>query len=91
MIGRTARIMIYTDKETKTSIQFDDFEVEEDDDGKLFAWTEMCPRCKKKYVSLLKDASWDDGAAIGTCCVVGCWNEADSYVDMDINDVSFLM
>ena len=91
MLGRTASKMVYTDKKTMTRIVFDDFEVEEQDDGTLSAWAEICPRCKKKYLPFLKSASFDDGSAVGTCCVSGCWKQADAYVDFDICDVSFLM
>ena len=92
MFGREYSKLVYNDAETATRIVFDDFEIEEDDDGNPSAWTEICPRCKKKYFgSLAKRASFDEGAANGTCCVVGCWEKADDYIDFNINDVSFLM
>ena len=52
-------------------------------------WVEMCEDCKNKYKHILGNRIDDGGAACGTCSVKGCNNEADYYVDFDMNEVEF--
>lgn len=80
--------MIYTAKDS-TRIFFDDYELDDDINGDLIAWAEMCPDCRKKLSAKLGDR-FDIGCACGTCGVKGCQNEADCYADFKIGEVSFL-
>lgn len=78
--------MIYTSKRG-TQIVFDDYV----DNTKEFNsyWVEMCPQCYQKYRDIIRNKADDGGTAPGTCSVAGCENEADYYVDFNVNEVSF--
>jgi hypothetical protein len=83
--------MVYFDRTSATRIVFDDYEVEEDSEKEIpSAWVEMCPNCKRKYLGILGENRFDDGSAVGTCSVEGCWKESGSYVDFKLDEVSFL-
>lgn len=86
---RTSK-MSFFDYGSLTRLVFDDYEVSYDINGHEIAWTEMCPACKRKYLGILGQNRFDDGSAQGICGVEGCQNEADSYVDFKLNEVSFL-
>lgn len=78
--------MIYTAKSGE-EIVFDDF-VKSTEEYKSY-WVEICPRCHNKYKHILGNRCSEEGDAQGTCSVKGCWNEADYYVDFDMNEVKF--
>lgn len=86
---RTSK-MSFFDAKSMTRLFFDDYELDDDMDGEVIAWTEMCPACKRKYLGILGQNRFDDGSAQGICGVEGCQNEADSYVDFKLNEVNFL-
>ena len=90
MYRTRASRMVYPAGTNGTRLIFDDFETEESEDGKVFAWAEMCPSCKRKWLGVLGQNRFDDGSAMGTCSVQGCESEADSYVDFKICEVGFL-
>ena len=50
-------------------------------------WVGMCTHCRNKYKSILGNRVDDCGS--GFCSVKGCENEADYYVDFDMNEVEF--
>lgn len=50
----------------------------------------MCPHCHNKYKGILGNRADDGGIAWATCYVKGCNNEADYYVDFDMNEVEFI-
>lgn len=50
-------------------------------------WVGMCQHCRDKYNSILGNRVDDCGS--GFCSVKGCNNEADYYVDFDMNEVEF--
>ena len=50
-------------------------------------WVGMCTDCYNKYRSILGNKVDDCGS--GCCSVCGCSNEADYYVDFDMNEVEF--
>ncbi len=50
-------------------------------------WVEMCSNCRNKYKDVLGNRVDDGGTACGTCSVKGCENEANYYVDFDMNEV----
>lgn len=50
-------------------------------------WVEMCPECLHKHKIPL---GWVDSGAGGTCCVQGCWNEAQYYVDLPKDRVTLV-
>lgn len=77
--------MIYTSKRGK-QIVFDDF-VDNTEEYQSY-WVEMCPHCHNKYRGILCKRV-NRGSAWGTCSVDGCENEADYYVDFDMNEVTF--
>ena len=52
-------------------------------------YVEMCPNCYNKYKDILGNRVDDGGAACGICYVKGCENEADYYIDFDMNEVEF--
>ena len=66
-------------------IIFDDFTDNRAEYGSY--WAEMCPCCYEKYKDILGKRVDDGGIAQGTCCVKGCWKDADYYVDFDEKDV----
>lgn len=79
--------MIYTSKRGK-QIVFDDFEDNTEEYDSY--WVEMCPHCHNKYRGILGNRADDGGTACGTCSVKGCENEADYYVDFNMNEVTFI-
>lgn len=78
--------MIYTSKRGR-QIVFDDFVANTTEYGSY--WVEMCPHCHNKYKGILGQRIDDGGTACGVCCVEGCGNEADYYVDFSVNEVNF--
>ena len=66
-------------------IIFDDFVDNRAEYGSY--WAEMCPCCYEKCKDILGSRVDDGGIAQGTCCVKGCWNNADCYVDFDEEEV----
>lgn len=76
--------MVYTSNNGE-KIVFDDF-VNNTAEYNSY-WAEMCPCCHNKYKSILGDRVDDGGTACGICSVKGCDNEADYYVDFDMNEV----
>lgn len=79
--------MIYTSKRGK-QIVFDDFEDNTEEYDSY--WVEMCPHCHNKYRGILGNRADDGGTACGTCSVKGCENDADYYVDFNMNEVTFI-
>lgn len=79
--------MIYTSKRGK-QIVFDDFEDNTEEYDSY--WVEMCPHCHNKYKGILGNRADDGGTACGTCSVKGCANDADYYVDFNMNEVAFI-
>ncbi len=79
--------MIYTSKRGK-QIVFDDFEDNTEEYDSY--WVEMCPHCHNKYKGVLGNRADDGGTACGTCSVKGCENDADYYVDFNMNEVTFI-
>ena len=51
-------------------------------------WVGMCKHCHNKYKNILDNRVDDCGS--GFCSVKGCGNEADYYVDFDMNEVTFI-
>ena len=51
-------------------------------------WVGMCQHCYNKYKNILDNRIDDCGS--GFCSVKGCNNEADYYVDFDMNEVTFI-
>ena len=68
-------------------IEFDDFVDETKEYGSYYA--SMCHHCCEKYESILGNRVDEDNSAWGTCSVKGCCNEADYYVDFNMNEVEF--
>lgn len=66
-------------------ITFDDFVDESEEYGTCYV--EMCSHCYNKHESVLGGNI--SGTAWGTCSVDGCWNEADYYIDFNVNEVEF--
>ena len=79
--------MIYTSKRGK-QIVFDDFEDNTEEYDSY--WVEMCPHCHNKYRGILGNRADDGGTACGTCSAKGCENDADYYVDFNMNEVTFI-
>lgn len=50
-------------------------------------WVGMCSHCHNKYKGVLGNRVDDCGS--GVCSVKGCSNEADYYIDFDMNEVAF--
>lgn len=69
------------------NIMFDDF-VDNTEEYESY-YVEMCPHCYNKYNTILDNRADDGRAACGICSVRGCDNEADYYVDFDMNEVKF--
>lgn len=79
--------IIYINKQLNGTIVFDDFTANSELNT---IWVEMCPKCFKKYKSILtgNNVSISDyGEAQGICSVKGCQNEADYYVDFIKNEI----
>jgi hypothetical protein len=51
-------------------------------------WVGMCKHCYDKHKGILGNRVDDCGS--GLCSVKGCNNEADYYVDFDMNEVEFV-
>lgn len=51
-------------------------------------WVGMCKHCYNKHKDILGNRVDDYGS--GVCSVKGCENEADYYVDFDMNEVEFI-
>lgn len=51
-------------------------------------WVGMCSHCYNKYRNILGNRVDDCGS--GFCSVKGCSNEADYYVDFDMDEVTFI-
>lgn len=77
--------MVYTSKRGK-QIVFDDYEDNVEEYNSY--WVYMCPHCHNKYKGILGNRV-DNGCGGGICSVKGCENEADYYVDFDMNEVTF--
>lgn len=73
-----SRLMSYGSGDDK--VVFDDFVAEEDG-----CWAEICPACLERYKQLLAGRT-DDGA-MGICSVKGCQNDAEYYVDFEMDEV----
>lgn len=79
--------MIYSKHDKQ--IVFDDY-VDNTTEYKSY-FLEMCPHCRNKYKDILGNRVDDGGVASGvTCSVKDCENEADCYVDFDMNEVEFI-
>lgn len=78
------RDMIYTSKCGK-QIVFDDY-VDNTFEYNSY-WVGMCKHCHDKYKSILDNRV--DNCGSGCCSVKGCENEADYYVDFNMNEVTF--
>ena len=78
--------MVYTAKSGE-KIVFDWFSEFSDDSGDPVAfWAEICPACREKYKHILT-GKYESGCACGSCSVMGCSNESDSYVDFALDEV----
>lgn len=75
------KLIFRTDNE---AVIFDDFE--NDVEAYRQYWVEMCPCCRSRFESLL-EGRFEDNAAQGICSVEGCENEAEYYVDFDMDEV----
>lgn len=75
------KVMVYK------NIVFDDF-VDNTKEYNSY-YVGMCPHCYNKYKNILGNRVDEGGSPWGTCYVNGCWNEADYYVDFDMNEVGF--
>ena len=73
--------MVYKSLKGK-KIVFDDF-VDNTMEYKSY-WVGMCTCCYNKYRDILGNRIDDCGS--GLCSVNGCSNEADYYVDFDMNE-----
>ena len=60
-------------KHNESDTVFDDYTIKED----KHYWSQMCDGHSKKFNYAL-----DENVGNGTCGVVGCYKEADHYVDM---------
>lgn len=69
------------------SIVFDDFAPMETEGS---YWVNMCPRCRDRYFKYLKNKVDDCVPAGLTCSVLGCFNEADFYVDFEPEEIKFV-
>lgn len=79
------RNMIYTFNSGNTII-FDDY-VDNTLEYNSY-WVSMCKHCYNKYKDILENRVDDCGS--GCCSIKGCENEADHYVDFDMNEVEFV-
>ena len=52
-------------------------------------YVEMCSCCLDKHKDVLGNRIDDGHNAWGICSVKGCGNEADCYIDFDVNEVTF--
>ena len=64
-------------------IKFDDY-VTEDEYGK---WSQMCEKCRQKYKGKITDEDLEVEHGYGICGVLGCENEADHYIDLNIKKI----
>lgn len=69
------------------AVVFDDF-VDDTKDYRQY-WVGICPCCKNKFNSLLKDRI-DENVAEGLCSVEGCENEAEYCIDFDMDEVEIV-
>ena len=79
------RNLVYQSIDGKKII-FDDF-VDNTEEYNSY-WVGMCTDCYNKYKGILGNRADDCGS--GCCSVCGCSNEADYYVDFDMNEVEFV-
>lgn len=71
------------------TVDFDDYIQKAEEGGGW--WTAVCADCREKYASIF-GYRLDRGAARnGTCFVKGCWNEVESYIDFEPDDVIEVM
>ena len=78
------RNLVYT-SDNGNKIVFDDY-VDNTFEYNYY-WVGMCKHCYDKHRDALGNRADDCGS--GFCSVVGCENEADYYVDFDMNEVEF--
>lgn len=79
------RDMVYVSNDGK-QIVFDDY-VDNTIEYNSY-WVGMCKHCYNKHKNILGNRVDDCGS--GFCSVKGCSNEADYYVDFDMNEVTFI-
>ena len=81
-------IMEFTSPRGK-KIRFDDFVDNTAEYGSY--WANMCPTCRNKYRSILKNRVTDDGSDTAVCSVEGCSKgNAHYYVDFDSAEVEIV-
>lgn len=72
---------------SKGKIVFDDYVDTSDEFGTC--WSQIYPRCIKRYKSALNGRLSDGGSGYAICGVEGCCNTAETYVDFKRNEVKF--
>ena len=86
-MDKIPRKMMYTSSNGK-EIVFDAWE--DDREEWNIYWVDMCPRCYKKYRSILGNRVHRDGSGEARCYVCGCEaTDADYYVDFKPEEVRF--
>ena len=67
-------------------IVFDDFVDNREEYGTY--WAEICPAHVRQYRGVLGHRCGDRGESAGICCIKGCENDSDRYVDFDATEVT---
>ncbi len=79
-------------KDSYGDVVFDSYTREEQDENFDYSpyWTDICPKCQKKYGKILGDRIIDGSSGECCCGVKGCDSkDADMYVDFTLDDVEF--
>lgn len=79
--------MIYKESKGGKQIVFGAY-AKDEEEGTY--WAKMCPRCYKKYRSILGGRCDGGGGIWGTCSVEDCKEEADYCVDFNVDEVLFI-
>lgn len=87
LLDKAPKKMIYMAHNGKEVV----FDAWEDDTAEWnIYWADICPRCYKKYRSILGDRAHRDGSGEARCYVCGCEaTDADYYVDFKPEEVRF--
>lgn len=81
-MSRTSK-MSFFDAGSFTRLFFDDYELDDNIDGEVIAWAEMCPACKRKYLGILGQNRFDDGSAQGIPFIVNVDVPLSASPDID--------
>lgn len=86
-LDKTPKKMIYTASNGK-EVAFDAWEDDREEWG--IYWADMCPKCYKKYRSILGNRAHRDRSGEACCYVCGCEaTDADYYIDFKPEEVRF--